>query len=211
MPFNNLWTSYGEQFKQGAFQLVLWGYQGARNKFGSDSAEEVISGHIVKAMKDKLSDLNTPDEFVHFFADCETPVHSSTRIGKQRRRIDIFVESSAFRPRLKYFFEAKRLKRPTFRIPAYVGKDGMELFIDGEYAAEEMQGGMIGYVQSDAPSFWEPLLDKAITDDKRKKLSVTQGLTRTTVIPSLSDTWLTGHRRANGTDLVLYHLFFDCT
>ena len=207
----DLWTRYGEQFKQGAFQLLWWGYVDSRSQFGSTTAEEVISDYIVRAIKERLTDPHTPEDFARFFAENEKPVSSPTRAGKQRRRIDIYVESSSPRERLAYFFEAKRLRRPTHSVTGYTGPDGMELFVDGEYAAEEVQGGMIGYIQSDSAGHWETLLDGAIRLDVRKKLSVREHLTRCVILPRLNDTWRTAHLRPNGSEFVLYHMFLDCT
>ncbi|MBW1650137.1 MAG: hypothetical protein JRJ44_05590 [Deltaproteobacteria bacterium] len=61
--------------------------------------------------------------------------------------------------RPEYIFEAKRLKISA-HTAAYIGKNGMERFIDGRYAERYDEAGMIGYIQSDSLSVWKKKIKK---------------------------------------------------
>jgi len=72
------------------------------------------------------------------------------------------------RPRPKYHFEAKRLRKPQ-SIKDYCGEDGLQCFLSSRYAQESDEAGMLGYVQCDNISTWVERLQLAIDQDCQDK------------------------------------------
>ncbi len=110
------------------------------------SEEEVITGRLTKAMQDALEDLQAPLWVKNFWAVEETRINDGEREGKHRRRIDIEVIEHRRGPRPRFRFEAKRLRDSDSR-REYLGYDGLGCFLDGRYAANDPDAGMLGYVQ----------------------------------------------------------------
>jgi hypothetical protein len=83
----------------------------------------------------------------------DSPVSGGARKGRKRRRIDIRIDSLECFPRTRFRFEAKRLGRRN-PVTQYVGQEGLGRFLTGEYARDEDEAGMLGYVQGSAPAEW---------------------------------------------------------
>jgi hypothetical protein len=81
--------------------------------------------------------------------------------GKRRRRVDLRLDSGAFIPRARFQFECKRLvRRHTVKI--YLGSDGLGCFLRGDYAKDDDQAGMIGYVQSGDLGDWGTRIEREL-------------------------------------------------
>lgn len=203
-------TFFQNRFRFCAHQLLAWGYQDARSFIGPDLEEEDITGHLVKAIQDRLNDLNTPPEYSERYeVHEEKPIHSPERTGKKRQRIDILAICTGKHPRPELWFEAKRLKTQVCTIGKYVGTGGMQCYIKCEYAKNYPMAAMIGYIQNSTPSYWYSELVRVFGTDKA--LNVTKKLSQCQVVPSLSNEWKSSHNRTDGTDIELYHIFLDCT
>jgi hypothetical protein len=123
----------------------------------------------------------------------EPPVHDKRRQGKHRRRIDLKLASRVVRPRLRFCFEAKLLG-PKNSVGKYLGADGLGRFVDGSYAANQIIGGMLGYVQSDDCDSWAAKLSKSL-DRVRHKMTEHGDWTPSILVENLNHTFRTKHRR----------------
>ena len=210
---NSIWSEYDVSFREDAHQLLAWGYLDARHRITSKQEETEITGFIAEAIQTKLDSPNIDERFERYNLKEDNPVVSESRTGKRRRRLDITIESS-LRPRNKirphYIFEAKRLCKPNQRLSDYLGEDGILRFLQGKYAADFPEVAMVGYVQSDTISNWTIALENRFDNDTANQLCVHKKFTQVSVIPHLSDEWMSGHIRESQTPITVYHIFFDC-
>ena len=201
--------AYNNKFRQDAHQLVAWGYKDALSQIYSDLVEEEITGLIVEAIEKRLDDPYTPERFERYSIDEEKPIAVEGRKGKRRRRLDLVVVSGHFRPRPKYIFEAKRLRKNGYPIGKYVGEGGLQCFVKGVYASEHPEAAMIGYLQSDNAIYWETELHRSFKDSS--DLCIKQLLQKAQVLLSMPDVWTSEHEREDNDSIVIYHIFLDCS
>ena len=90
--------------------------------------------------------------------------------GRKRPRIDIEFVQVIRGKRPQYHIEAKRLYRSD-SVSEYLGKDGIQMFINGQYATEWPSAGMIGYVQADKCAAWFARLANGFAG-RRNELSI---------------------------------------
>jgi hypothetical protein len=202
-------NAYDYGFRRDAHQLLAWGYQDALPEIHCNLTEEDITGQIVKAIEERLDDPDTPERFDRYSIDEEKPIIGEGRKGKHRRRLDLVVVSGYNRPRPKYIFEAKRLRKNSCPMGNYVGKDGLQCFVKGVYALQYPEAAMVGYVQSDAASYWESELKRRFNNDN--DLRITQALEKAPVLPCIPDVWVSQHEREAGGSITVYHIFLDCS
>ena len=143
-----------------------------------------------------------------FFVADDPPVNAPKRKGKSRRRIDIEIERGERGPRPRLQFEAKRLYSSS-SVSEYLGKDGMRLFISGEYASGQINGGMLGYVQKDACESWAAKVGKKLNEEARKHHVSTGGdFASFTIVAGLGSTHRSVHQRLKGLEpITIYHTF----
>ena len=133
-------------------QLLELGYRKLTSLAWSTAGETAITGEIVRAMDEVLE--NPPQYwFRHFSVHDDPPVNAPGHLGRSRKRLDIKIVSSQYLPRSKFSFEAKRLGKHN-PVSGYVGSDGLQCFLRGDYAAAEDDAGMLGYVQWDTAENW---------------------------------------------------------
>jgi len=204
-------SSYDYGFRRDAHQLLAWGYQDALAKIHCDLQEEEITGLIAEAMEKRLDNPSTPEKFDRYSIDEEKPIAVEGRKGKKRRRLDLVVVSSHNRPRPKYIFEAKRLRKNSYPIGKYIGKDGLQCFVKGIYASQHPEAAMIGYVQSDVASYWESELKRSFDNDTKNNLCIKKLLQKVQVLSSMPDVWVSEHIRTTGDSIIMYHIFLNCS
>ena len=204
-------NSYDYGFRRDAHQLLAWGYQDALSQIHCNLVEEEITGLIVEAMEKRLDDLSTPEKFDRYSIDEEKPVAIEGRKGKARRRLDLVVVSGHSRPRPKYIFEAKRLRRNGYPIGEYVGEGGLQCFIKGVYASQCPEAAMVGYDQSGDASYWEKELKRRFDNDRRNNLCIKQLLQKVQVLSSIPDVWVSEHKRKEHGLIAVYHIFLNCS
>jgi hypothetical protein len=114
-------------------------------------------------MNAAIDDAGSPAWAHHFQVEDEQPVNDGIRKGKHRKRIDIGVRSSKPRPRNHFSFEAKVLsqKHP---LRDYLGVEGLQCFLRGDYARDEEDAGMLGYVQQGTEEEWAQRLQKELCE-----------------------------------------------
>ena len=208
------WSSYDQSFREDAHQLLAWGYQDARRQISPDREETEITGFIAEAIQARLSSPGIEERFDRYALMEDNPVPGEQRTGKRRMRIDIILQSS-FRPRHKtrpkYIFEAKRLRKPSHPVSQYIGQEGLGRFIQGRYAPDCPEVAMLGYVQTDTVDFWVAELNKRFENDSADQFLLIEKLSPVSIHPDLVDEWSSRHRRSNGTPLIVFHLFLDCS
>ena len=202
------WSS----FRQDVVQLIAWGYQDAETIIRQRELEEDITGLIRKSINDRLENGELPIQFRMYSAKGEDHVDDTGKLGKQRPRIDILIESSVGRlPRKRYRFEAKRCARKSFnskyKIEWYA--KGIAEFVEGTYALNAPEAGMLGLVQSDTAQYWKAELSDKLNADLA--LACHSALRDIDPIANLSNVSLSQHQRHDGSSIDLYHLFLDCT
>jgi hypothetical protein len=203
--------SYDYGFRRGAHQLLAWGYQDAFPEIHCNLKEEEITGLIVEAIEKRLDNPSTPKKFERYSIDEEKPISIEGRKGKNRRRLDFVVVSSDSCPRFKYVFEAKRLRKNGYPIGKYVGEDGLQCFVEGVYASQCSEAAMVGYVQSDAASYWVNELKRSFDNDLSNDLCITQLLEKVQVLLPTPDVWVSEHKRRAGSLITMYHIFLNCS
>lgn len=204
--------SYFYGFRRDAHQLLSWGHQEALPQIHCDLAEEEITGLIVEGMRAKLKDPTIPERFYdRYSVGEEKPLGVEGRTGKRRRKLDIVVESNLPREiRPEYIFEAKRLRKNGYPIGKYIGKDGLQCFVKGVYASQYPEAAMVGYVQSDATSYWESELKRSFNGEPNS-VRIIQFLKKAQVLSSIPDVWVSEHERITGSAIAVYHIFLDCS
>lgn len=101
----------------------------------------------------------------------------------------------------RIFFEAKRIYKAD-SCSEYCGKGGLGRFLSGYYSSEDVDGGMIAYVQKG-----EVLeVQKKIIEMVLEKDCI--NLNRDT---GRAFTFLSVHKRQSNDDIKIYHTFFDLT
>lgn len=210
---NNVgWLPYDQSFREDAHQLLAWGYQDSRRLITPDCEETEITGFIVEAIRAKLNSPQTDERFERYSSPMEdNPVSGEGRTGKSRMRIDIIIEATRPKPRPRYIFEAKRLRRPSHGISKYVGNEGMMRFISDRYAADCPEVVMVGYMQTDAAAHWVVELEKQFSKSSTKQFRLIDKLTKVSIISDFVDEWSSSHRRLSGTPIVIFHLLLDCS
>jgi hypothetical protein len=142
-------------------QLIHLGYQRLNPAHYAKTEEPAITGDLAKAIDDVLS--NPAEDWMHFFSVHDDPhENDGRRKGKQRKRVDLRIDSSTIRPRARFRFEAKRLGK-RHRVAVYVGAEGLGCFLRGDYAPEEDHAGMLGYVQSGDLLAWGDKISEALS------------------------------------------------
>jgi hypothetical protein len=204
-------SSYDYGFRRDAHQLLAWGYQDALAEIHCNLQEEEITGLIVEAMEKRLDNPSTPAKFDRYSIDEEKPIAVEGRKGKKRRRLDLVVVSGHSRPRPRYIFEAKRLRKNGYPIGKYVGEDGLQCFVKGVYASQCSEAAMVGYVQSDAVSYWKNELKRSFDNDQSNDLCITQLLEKVQVLLPIPDVWVSEHERKTGNLITIYHIFLNCS
>jgi hypothetical protein len=203
---------YQEAFRADVHQLLAWGYADARDTINSSSQEEEITGVIVEAIENRLDDPETDERYSRYEVGEDKPLPSSNRTGKRRQRADIRIRSIIPKPRPRYLFEGKRLRKNGFGLPKYLGSDGLLRFItETSYSAYTNNVSMIGYVQSDTPADWAAKLERTFNGGNLTELRSEDGLKRAEAIQCLEHCFHTVHLRETGEKISIYHVLLDCT
>jgi hypothetical protein len=133
----------------------------------ADREEEEITGELVLSMKEALEARNAPRWAKNFWVAEETRVNDGKRSGKRRFRIDIEIIQSQPGMRPQFAFEAKRLHDGASRT-AYLGREGLECFVDGRYVKGAEICGMLGYVQAESIDTHAKALGQSMAHDPER-------------------------------------------
>jgi hypothetical protein len=123
--------------------------------------------------------------------------------------VDIELEriQPGLRPRFQ--FEAKRLYRK-WSIDEYVGKDGLQNFLSGRYAAEHADAGMLGYVQVQPVQKWIGKIQHRMEDQSREFfIEAREDAWRPRADSEFEHSFSSLHRRPGG-PVQIHHTFLEC-
>ena len=202
---------FQERFVRDAHILVAEGYSRLAPETLANKSEEAISGAIVRHAEDWLAEPSTPTWTQSYFIKPEIHERLSTHEAKKRPRIDIYVESSAARPRPRFAFEAKRLYRGD-SIAVYVGPEGLGAFLDGTYVPDAPVAAMLAFVQKPLRRPCADLIRDKFDEDRALYGLVRWGAiwTIATLDARLGGTWISRHVRNSAAPIDIYHSFLRC-
>lgn len=201
---------YWSIYRQHIHTLLAWGYANSRNRVQTKHDETAITGFIAEAIQDILDDPDSPIWCNQIVIKDDPPIPGGGRTGRKRWRPDLIFESVERRPRPKYHFEAKRLRKQQ-SINDYLGEDGLQCFISGRYAHETDEAGMLGYIQRDNISIWVEKLQLAIDQDSQGKneMLLSSPPCNIQVVDAFPHEWMTKHDRHTGKSIVVHHILLD--
>ena len=198
-------TEFRGVFIKRVHQLIARGYARMDSAAFRVSQEPDITGELVKSIDQVLNECSEPwmDRFSVYD---DPPVNDGHRMGKRRKRVDLRIDSAMSRPRCRFRFESKRLG-PGHPISVYLGPEGLGCFLRGDYARDEDEGGMLGYVQCTDLEVWAYKLSMAMGRDFAAfEIVSTPPLSKYAIDPGLQHTYHSKHaRKAVGRPLVIYH------
>lgn len=198
--------TFRDAFLRNCHELLAMGY--ARMDAASFQTEEetAITGALVLAMNATLESSDAPLWVAHFVVLDDPPVNAPGRTGKRRRRVDIEVQRSQRGRRPRFQFEAKRLYK-SGSVTAYLGSDGLGLFLAGEYAAGHPDAGMLGYVQHGDSLDWAGKIEQRLRGNRRDyRVSEGGDFKRQTLTPTLDSTYCSKHDRVAPADpITIFH------
>lgn len=196
-----------DNFRIDVFQLVAWGYHIKEAEIRKCEREEDITGLIRSGIREKL-DEELPSRFQRYFPANEDPVDEHGVLGKKRPRVDILIESSHTRPRKRYRLEAKRCHshKSNYRIHWYA--EGVTAFLEGLYANDSPEAGLLGLMQSNDAQYWMQKLAEKLTEDF--SLAAKSPLADAILTPDVPFMSSSHHARQNGSSITLFHAFLDC-
>jgi hypothetical protein len=171
------------------------------------AAEETeITGDLVDAIRAVTEDPDSPRWVARYECADDPPVTTPERRGKRRRRVDLAFVRTQHGPRRRFQVEAKRLYCSA-SLGEYLGSDGLQRFLNGDYAAEHPDAGMLGYVQTDTPAAWATKLEKHLGQAGGEyAVRVDGGFCQVTVSRRLSHTYRSQHDRSSvGSAVDIYH------
>lgn len=154
---------YRHAFRRRCHELLAMGYRRLSCHAFQGAEEPVITGELVRSMQDALEAHDAPPWSGYFAVKDDPPQNTEGRSGKRRRRIDIEIEQCAHGKRPRFRFEAKRLHNAT-SLKAYLGQDGLLLFVRGSYAGDNEEAGMLGYVQKETAHQWSRRVQQGLVD-----------------------------------------------
>lgn len=162
---------YRPAFAHNCLLLIVRAHQALETRSLPSAEEPEITGLLVKRAKD-LAEMEDADPWLEHLEIIDDPPQNDIpdRLGKARPRIDIEFVRTGKGKRPRFHVEAKRLYRSD-SIGEYFGAKGLEMFLNGTYAAQWPSVGMLGYVQSEDGATWLEGLSRGFFS-RKTKLSV---------------------------------------
>ena len=195
-------ADYDRLFVPRVHRLLKLGYDRMKPAEHARSQETAITGFLVEAIDTVLD--RPAMRWMQFYSVHEDPpvnepkTRRRRRTGKRRKRLDIRIDCAKMSPRTRFRFECKRLGRGN-PVAKYLGADGLGRFLRGEYACEDMRGGMLGYLQSDDEEKWAGKIEAAIASaDDHYAIQHDSPWRQELVINELIPTYRSGHSRGRG-------------
>ncbi len=137
-----------------------------RGESHDESEEDFITQRLREAIQAGQRERALPRWADHYFVRDQIHVDVSGLVGKERPIIDVYLESNESRRRPSYHFEAKRLRTArTDSVSEYVGEKGLGMFLVEKYGRMGDEGGMLGYVQSESPTYWAEKISGKLQPD----------------------------------------------
>jgi hypothetical protein len=203
---------YHKAFRRQVFELLRRGYERLDSLAFKDSDEEDITGELVREIRNVTENRSSPS-WAHCYAIHDDPrINAPNRLGKRRLRLDIEFERTGAGKHPRYPFEAKRLSSQTHaKMDKYLGPDGLRQFLSGNYASEQDEAGMLGYVQSETPSCWaKKAHDTFIKNTDLFQLCFDGKWKHVDNLTNLDNCYRSKHNRPSvGKPITLFHVFLS--
>ena len=116
------------------------------------------------------------------------------------------VDSSMYRLRTRFCFEAKRLGKH-HRVGKYLGEKGTGCFLCGAYARDDDQAGMLGYVQAGTPQQWADKIEAELRKNPSRYSVPEHGqFGSVQIVDGLDHTYRSSHERLSvGRPVSIFH------
>jgi len=204
--------NYRSAFRRQVFELLKWGYERLDFLAYQDSDEENITGELIKEIRNVTEDRSSPSWAWHFAIHEDPRINTKGRLGKWRLKLDIEFERTGTGKRPRYPFEAKRLSSKTHAtIGKYLGSEGLGQFISGNYASEQDEAGILGYVQPETPLDWAKKMHDGFRKDQNPlKLRSDGEWVPVSILADFHNCYRSKHNRPSaGKPITLFHVFLS--
>jgi hypothetical protein len=192
-------------------QLLELAYRRINPTAFANYQETAITGELVRMMDEVIDDPASPRWVRHLSAHDDPPVNAPGRLGRSRKRLDIKIVSAQRSPRNRFSFEAKRLGKDN-PVRNYLGDEGLGCFLSGDYAREEDEAGMLGYLQSGTADGWAPQIRDSMAINAKDFMLVQHGAWKHQPWRhGPQHTYITRHSRKNAArNIDIYHTLLVC-
>ena len=176
------------------FNPLFESYNHIKKKKGIENSEEPpITKEIYNYIR-KSSSISTEVEN-HIIIVKYNPTEVEDE-GERKPDLEFIIAG-----RFRIFFEAKRIYKAD-SCSIYCGKGGLGRFLSGYYSSEDVDGGMIAYVQNgNILKVQEKIIELVC---KKDCLNLNRAIGN-------DFTFLSIHGRKLNDDIKIYHIFFDLT
>ena len=203
-------SGHPDYFRRDAHYILAKGYQDVRNKINSKTGEVKITVQIYEAIEKRFDSFGFSEKILNRRYAIKA---EDTKIYKEEvKRLDIVVQTTEpSQKRIRYIFEAKRLKKNGFPISLYCGDDGILRFVNEIYASDSPEAAMIGFYQDTDVNYWfKELTRKFKENEQDNKIQVVENLTQFQIISEFPNEWFSLHQRKSGSGMLLFHIFLEC-
>ena len=203
---------YRKVFRRQVFELLRRGYERLESLAFQDSDEEDITGELVREIRKVIEDRASPSWAYHYAIHDDPRINAPGRLGKWRLKLDIEFERTCSGKHPRYPFEAKSLSSHTHaKMDKYLGPDGLRQFLSGNYASEQDEAGMLGYVQSETPSDWaRKAHDSFVNNTEMLHLCFDGNWKPADNLAKFDYCYCSKHNRPSvGTPIILFHVFLS--
>ena len=199
---------YRQVFLIHVHRLLQTGYERLVPAEFSDAKEPVISGRIAEQIESYLDGPAAEGWEVFYEVFDQNPEHDKRRGGNERLKTDIRIKRTCTSPRLRFIFEAKRLRNAS-SLRAYFSDEGLGAFLSGDYAASSLDVGMLGYIQTGTPEEWACKVEGRLRDSAEKLCVIAaRAWCKHKFVRGSDHTYRSCHTRtASGHPLDIYHTF----
>lgn len=196
---------FREAFVRKCHRLVGMAYLRLDRASLRNAEETEITGELVRTMEELLDAIPPPRGMRNLVVVDDPPQNSG---GRKRLRVDIEVRAIEVGPKPCFRFEAKRI-RSNRSVAAYLGKDGLQMYIRGQYAAEQEEAGMLGYIQTGDSVIWATQIDSRLkANSADHAVSAGGEWTRFSIAIEIPMTFRSVHDRVSvGRPITIFHSF----
>jgi hypothetical protein len=163
IPSESLQAAYRLAFVRNCMILIVHARERLAPHSLATAEEPHITGELVRSAKVLLESTEVESWMEHIEVLDDPPQNAPNRYGKKRPRIDIEFVTTGRGRRPRFLIEAKRLYRSD-SVSEYFASGGLQMFVQGQYAAEWPSAGMLGYVQSATCATWLERLAAGLAD-----------------------------------------------
>lgn len=207
-----IWDAHLEAMRLHAHQLLSWAHADTCSVLHDELDEPSITGLLGDAMRARLDAPQTPPEYNLYEIGDQVPISPAGQRGNARLRLDLCVIRTGVKPRLRYIYEAKRLRTNSFPIGEYVGPAGIGDFLECRYGQGCPEALMVGLFQNRDAGYWQSELHRSFgAADAGRHLAILDGLAPVKILESLPAELKSLHRRADASAILLFHVFLDCS